>query len=119
MACADAMWQIFIHKSTKDDANNLMAHVSQICPKETRKIETKPGFRRMHEVIQHVGIVSRLDVWRVMAGNQGSEKTLDGFAQSELTWDDLIEMARKIVVRNGPPSNLSRMPNIETSNLRT
>lgn len=58
MACADAMWRIFIHKSTKADANNLMAHVSQIRPKETRKIETKPGFRSLHEVIQHVGIVS-------------------------------------------------------------
>lgn len=115
MACADAMWRIFIHnclKSTKADTNNLMAHVSQIRPKETRKIETKPGFRRMHEVIQHVGIVSRLDVWRIAAANQqgtDSEKTLDAFAKSEPTWDDLNEMARKIVVQNGSPSNLSRM----------
>jgi hypothetical protein len=55
MACADALWRIFIHnKSTKADANNLMARVSQIRPKETRKIETKPGFRRMHEVMHCV-----------------------------------------------------------------
>jgi hypothetical protein len=43
------------------DANSLMEHVDQIRPKETRKVASKLGFRRMHEVIQHVGIVSRLD----------------------------------------------------------
>ena len=114
MACADAMWRIFIHnKSTKADANNLMAHVSQIRPKETRKIETKPGFRRMHKVIQHVGIVSRLDVWSVTAAKEQATETLDAFAKLEPTWDDLNEMAQKIVDRNGPLSNLSRMRSMD------
>jgi hypothetical protein len=48
-----------------------------------------------------------------MAGKEGTEKTLDAFAQIEPTWDDLNEMARKMVVRNGPPSNLSRMRNMD------
>ncbi|KAF8158137.1 hypothetical protein B0H34DRAFT_782739 [Crassisporium funariophilum] len=50
--------------SARTDKNSLMAHDGEIRPKETGKIEMKPGFRRMHEVIQHVGIASQLDIWR-------------------------------------------------------
>ena len=61
MACADAIWQIFIKPSEAcNDPNCLIKHVSELHPKETGKITSKPGFHRMHEVIQHVGIMSRL-----------------------------------------------------------
>lgn len=71
MACADAIWRILIHANgVCNDKNSLINHVGQIRPKETGKIETNPGFRRMHEVIQHVGIVSRLDCWRIVKISQ-------------------------------------------------
>jgi hypothetical protein len=61
MACADAIWQLFIRaKGVHNDINSLVNHAGQIRPKKTGKIETNPGFRRMHEVIQHVGIVSEM-----------------------------------------------------------
>src|SRR6266478_5081112 len=89
MACADAIWQIFINpKEGREDENSLSKHVGQIRPKETGKIDTNPGFRRMHEVIQHVGIVSRLDCWVNEARKQGFE-TLESFAASDLRWDNL------------------------------
>lgn len=111
MACTDAMWHIFIHnEAAQIDPNSLMAHISQIRPKETRKIETKPGFQRMHECIQHVGIVSCLEVWRIVAATRMlNVTTLDDFAQLEPTWMLLQEMANTIVMRNGISAKFSRM----------
>ena len=114
MACADAIWRIFIHpKGARTDENSLIAHVGQIRPKETGKIETKPGFRRMHEVIQHVGIASRLDIWCVEASHlpQASSKTLslEDFANTKPTWKDLCGMANKMVEKYIAGDNLCEM----------
>ena len=111
MACADAIWRIFIHpKSARADENSLMAHVGEIRPKETGKIETKPGFRRMHEVIQHVGIASRLDIWRVEASllpsSSSRTQTLEDFARTKPTWKDLCAMANKIAEKYVAHDNL-------------
>ncbi|KAJ7262566.1 hypothetical protein C8J57DRAFT_1513569 [Mycena rebaudengoi] len=52
MAAADAIWRIFIEpKQSRLDENSLMAYVATHCPRETGKIGSSPGFRRMHEVI--------------------------------------------------------------------
>ncbi|KAG6808404.1 hypothetical protein H0H92_004255 [Tricholoma furcatifolium] len=94
MACADAVWRIFLHpKKAKDDPNSLLNHVSQICPKETGKIESNPGFRRMHEVIQHVGIVSRLGDWTQKA----SVPTLAEFADAKPTWETIKSISEQLV----------------------
>jgi hypothetical protein len=62
MACADAIWRIFIEpKNARQDTNSLMAFVGLYHPRETGKIGSAPGFRRMHEVIQHNGIALQLD----------------------------------------------------------
>jgi hypothetical protein len=77
-----------------------MAHVSQIRPKETGKIQSKPGFRRMHEIIQHVGLVARLDVWRIEVSKQNPGfATLEAFAESKPMWTDLQKIAYQIVQR--------------------
>ena len=110
MACADAIWRIFIHnKGKSSDPNDLITHISQIRPKETRKIETKPGFRRMHECIQHVGIVSRLEVWRLAANARfPGVTTLEEFSKLEPKWDVLQAMAVQIASRNPTPAEFSR-----------
>jgi hypothetical protein len=99
MACADAIWRIFIQpKSSRLDSTSLMSYVAQIRPKETGKIETKPGFRRMHEVIQHIGVASRLDIWRVEAHKKhNSVSNLDEYALLKPSWDDLCIMASSMV----------------------
>ena len=99
MACADAIWRVFIRpKKACNDKNSLMEQISQIRPKETGKIASKPGFRRMHEVIQHVGIVSRLDCWRIKAGNNTNFRTLDDFAGSKPSWAQLQDMANQLAL---------------------
>ncbi|KAG6808473.1 hypothetical protein H0H92_004012 [Tricholoma furcatifolium] len=95
MACADAIWRIFIHpRKARLDENSLINHVGQIRPKETAKIESNPGFRRMHEVIQHVGIVSRLRDW----ANKAGCATLEEFAESDPSWEKIEAMSNELAL---------------------
>ncbi|KAF8168746.1 hypothetical protein BJ912DRAFT_862514, partial [Pholiota molesta] len=97
MAAADAIWRIFIHpKKTKIEMgdNSLMSFVGQIRPRETGKIESNPGFCWLHEVIQHTGIVSRLDSWRVEIHKKTPEmNNLEDYARSKPSFKALQEMA--------------------------
>ena len=97
MACTDAIWRIFIRPAAaKEDMNSLMEHIGQIRPKETGKIRSGPGFWRMHEVIQHVGIVSRLDCWRLEAGKDFRFQSLEDFAKLKPDFAQLQQMANTL-----------------------
>ena len=111
MACADALWRIFIHPKKSDiDSNSLMGLVSQIRPKETGRIKSKPGFRRMHEIIQHVGIVSRLDMWRIAVSRRNSaHTTLEDFAKSEPSWELIENISLEIVREEAKTADISRL----------
>jgi len=110
MACADALWRIFIHPKKADiDSNSLMGLVSQIRPKETGKIKSKPGFRRMHEVIQHIGIVARLDLWRIAVSKQTPHTTLEAFADSEPSLDLIEEISLEIVREEAKFGDVTRL----------
>jgi hypothetical protein len=95
MACADAIWRIFIEpKRAREDSNSLMAVVALYRPHETGKIGTAPGFRHMHEVIQHSGIALRLDAWQTEAWLRNANwKSLDDFAASNPTMESIDKMA--------------------------
>ncbi|KAF8169463.1 hypothetical protein K438DRAFT_1615122 [Mycena galopus ATCC 62051] len=94
MACADAIWRIFIEpKNARVDPTSLMTYVAQHRPRETGKIGSNPGFRRMHEVIRHDGIVLRLDAWRVEAKRRNLGLSLEDFARSKPSIAVLDDMA--------------------------
>ncbi|KAJ7019237.1 hypothetical protein C8F04DRAFT_1323987 [Mycena alexandri] len=99
MACADAIWRIFIMpKEGREDANSLMHFVALHRPKETGKIGSDPGFRRMHEVIMHTGAALRLDAWRVEVKRRNPAwKSLEDFAASKPTLPDLVKISEYIV----------------------
>ncbi|KAF4592816.1 hypothetical protein EYR40_008499 [Pleurotus pulmonarius] len=83
MACADAIWRICIeNKDTRKDPSSLIKFVGILRKKETAKIETKLGFRRMHEVIEHTA-------------------TLKDFAKKKPTWEEIqdlsIELAKNFI----------------------
>ncbi|KAJ7105154.1 hypothetical protein C8R44DRAFT_529514, partial [Mycena epipterygia] len=101
MACADAIWRIFIEpKDGRLDPNSLMAYVAEHRPRETGKIASNPGFRRMHEVIQHDGIVLRLDAWRVEAKRRNPLWTsLEEFVKSKPS-DALIDEMGNYLANN-------------------
>ncbi|KAI0045262.1 hypothetical protein FA95DRAFT_1469453, partial [Auriscalpium vulgare] len=100
MAAADAIWRIYLmSKSSHEDANSLMRYVAIIRPKETGKMGTNPGFRRMHQVIQHVGMVLRLDCWRVEVARRtkGKHADLESWAESKPDWKTIVDYSERMV----------------------
>ncbi|KAG1848755.1 hypothetical protein DFJ58DRAFT_717039 [Suillus subalutaceus] len=99
MACADAIWRTYIQpKEGRDDENSLYQHTAVLRPEETGKMVSKPGFRRVHDVIHHDIWASMMDCWRIEAENKNQEwNTLETFVASEPTWDDVVAMSRTIV----------------------
>ena len=72
-------------------ALSLIELIGQIWPWQTGKFtSSNPGFWYMHEIIQDVGMVLRLDCWlqKVKTINLGFT-SLDDFARSKPTWEDL------------------------------
>jgi hypothetical protein len=102
MACADAIWKLCIQPiaaRNKQNENSLFAFVEQLRPKESGKfIQGKsPAFRRMHEVIKHVGVVLRLDRWRVAVAAEKPEwSSLDAMAISQPTWAQLVSAVENL-----------------------
>ena len=100
MACADAIWRIFIEpKAGRMDANSLLLFVAQYRPRQTGKIGSDPGFRIMHEVIGNTGVALRLDTWHVEAHKRNSEwVSLETFAAAQPSLDLIEEMANSLAV---------------------
>ncbi|KIK75245.1 hypothetical protein PAXRUDRAFT_786856 [Paxillus rubicundulus Ve08.2h10] len=87
-----------------------MHDITQLRPKETGIYCSKPGFRRMHQLIGHAGICRRLDCWREHAKKKNSHYTdLETFAASMPTLDNLQEMADDLVHTYTANHQLHRM----------
>ncbi|KAG2029197.1 hypothetical protein BDR03DRAFT_881556, partial [Suillus americanus] len=111
MASADAIWRTFLqHSLARVDENALMRDVGILQPKETGIYGSKPGFRRMHQLITYSGICRRLDCWRVeVKKGVPSHVDLDAFTASELLFDDLLAMADVIAKAYVADHRLRRM----------
>ncbi|PPQ85735.1 hypothetical protein CVT24_002060 [Panaeolus cyanescens] len=101
MACADAMWRIWLGvPEGRVDKNSLYEIVGVIRPSETGKILSKPGFRRVHEVIQQDVWGSILNCWEIIVRDQNSQwDSLEAFAAGKPTFNDIVEISHAIVRR--------------------
>ncbi|PPQ76588.1 hypothetical protein CVT26_012793 [Gymnopilus dilepis] len=99
MACVDALWRTWIQPTAaRTDPNSLYQHVGILRPKETGKVGTNPGFRRMHDIIHHDLWASMLDCWKLEAASRNPKwTTLDEFMKSEPSWQLIEDMSRNIV----------------------
>ncbi|KIK76014.1 hypothetical protein PAXRUDRAFT_18507 [Paxillus rubicundulus Ve08.2h10] len=99
MACADALWRIYIQpKEGHEDANSLYQHIGILRPDETGKMVSKPGFWRVHDVVHHDLWASMLDCWRLEAMRCNSTwSDLDKFASSKPSWELIESMSYHIV----------------------
>ncbi|KAM6501444.1 hypothetical protein JOM56_004458 [Amanita muscaria] len=99
MAATDALHRILVKPElARKDKTNLMGDITVLRPKETGIMSSKPGFRRMHQVINHAGTSRRLDCWRVLALRRNStHDTLEKLAESEPMFYELEEIAEQIV----------------------
>ncbi|KAG1837974.1 hypothetical protein DFJ58DRAFT_718802 [Suillus subalutaceus] len=74
--------------------NTLMRDIGILRPKETGIYGSKPGFRRMHQLITYSGICRCLDCWRVEVKKcDPTHVDLDAFVASEPLFEDLLAMS--------------------------
>ncbi|KAG1832262.1 hypothetical protein DFJ58DRAFT_671175 [Suillus subalutaceus] len=99
MACADALWRIWIKpKEGRNDMNSLFQHVGVLRPHESGKFSTNPGFRRMHDVVHHDLWASILNCWETEASERNSSwDSLEAFAKSKPMPEMIVEMSESIV----------------------
>ncbi|KAM6493491.1 hypothetical protein JOM56_011625 [Amanita muscaria] len=93
-----AQAQVFGSLSWSRPSRAVTSLITVLRPKETGIMSSKPGFRRMHQVINHAGTSRRLDCWRVLALRRNStHDTLEKLAESEPMFYELEEIAEQIV----------------------
>lgn len=112
MACADTIWRMLIQdRRMHDDETSFMKHAATLRPRETGKILSNPGFRRMHQLITHDGICRRLNCWEVEIQKRfGSDMTLEGFAKKKPTFAQLKDLASHIAMTYvGTPGKLENL----------
>ncbi|KIJ62202.1 hypothetical protein HYDPIDRAFT_94808, partial [Hydnomerulius pinastri MD-312] len=111
MACAEAIWRCFIQPSAaREDETSLIHDISLLRPRETGIFCSKPGFRRMHQLIGHVGSCRRLDCWRAHVKNKNTALTsLKVFATSEPTFDEVKALADELAQTYVANHQLHRM----------
>lgn len=111
MACADTIWRTWIQPTEgRNDPNSMFHHVSILRPDETGKIGTKPGYQRMHHVIRHDLSASMLDCWAKEAGERNPLwSTLEGFAESQPSWNLIVEMSHSIIEKYVGMEKISQM----------
>jgi len=115
MACADAIWRLTIKPpSARIDETSLMHDISKLRPGETGIMGSNPGFRRMHQTINHSGICRRLDSWCVLSSQLDKKHTtLELFAESKPNFTTLQTMANTLshqYVANHNMDRLRRQP---------
>ncbi|KIJ09296.1 hypothetical protein PAXINDRAFT_164394 [Paxillus involutus ATCC 200175] len=94
-----ALWRIWVQpKEAQTDVNAFYQHIGILRPREGGKFTTKPGFRRMHDVIHHDLWASILNCWAVEASKQNSAwGTLEAFAKSKPSWELIEKMSDTIM----------------------
>ncbi|KIJ18397.1 hypothetical protein PAXINDRAFT_70789, partial [Paxillus involutus ATCC 200175] len=98
MASADALWRTFLQPSAAhEDEICLMHDVGVLWPHETGLYGSKPGFRRMHQLIMYGVICHCLDCWRAeMKKRDSLQDSLNIFVKSEPSFEDLENIANKL-----------------------
>lgn len=99
MACTNAIWHILIQpKDANLDPASWMQEFAILQPNETGKMMSNPAFCRLHEAIQHTGLAMWLDCWHTeLVKWNHSHDSLEKFAESEPSWDIIMEISIKMV----------------------
>ncbi|KAF8450849.1 hypothetical protein L210DRAFT_3639881 [Boletus edulis BED1] len=98
MAAADAIWRAFLQPvAARGDETSLLRDVAILRPMELGHYQSKPGFRRMHQLITYSGICRRLNCWlEEVAKNDPRIDSLDAFAAIEPTFSQLKGIAQAL-----------------------
>ncbi|KAF9493445.1 hypothetical protein BDN71DRAFT_1508550 [Pleurotus eryngii] len=96
MACAEAIWRMYIEPKevcTDREPNSMYNHACGVRPGDSGHIGSKPSFQMMHEIIHQSAYARMLDCWQVKVKTCLQLTTLEAFAESKLTWDQIVELS--------------------------
>ena len=100
MACVDALWRTYLQvKEGCEDVNSTYQHVGILRPQETGLMTTKPGFRRMHDVVHHELRAVILECWRKESSALvlTDSVSLKAFAETKPDWELIVKLSEDIV----------------------
>ncbi|KAM5542861.1 hypothetical protein V8D89_003245 [Ganoderma adspersum] len=91
MAGADALWRLLVAPSTaRQDDTSFMKTAGRLRPKESSRLQ--------HELINHVGILMRLDAWRAEVRQRYPHiKSLEAWAETKPSLTKINEIADCLV----------------------
>ncbi|EGO00457.1 hypothetical protein SERLA73DRAFT_51797, partial [Serpula lacrymans var. lacrymans S7.3] len=100
MAAAKAFWCVFINPTAaREDETSIMRDIAKLYPREVGIFGSKPGFRRMHQLIGHAVACHRLDCWRIeVKKRNSSHHGLEHFTVSKPTFEDLKLIANQLAL---------------------
>ena len=107
MACADALWRMFIAPpGVQKEKASMLAFIDLFYPKLKSKIITnKAGFRVMNDCFTRVGAADRLECLRLLVQERWPEcDDLDDFAGLEPTLEDFEYIVHKAAKKFGSSS---------------
>jgi hypothetical protein len=111
MHMADSLWRLYIEPGRPRNNQAFSFYsIFYLCsilrPREVGKLASKPGFRRTHNVVEHLLLATITDAWRLAVQKK------HGIELSEWkpTWDEVVELSR-VVLREYVADNLYRVSN--------
>lgn len=105
MAAANAYWRIHVEpKDDRDEPLGIYEYINHLCPKATAKFTVKngPGFHSMHKVIHHTTWTDILECWTVEVKDQRGLESLQAFAESNPTWEEIVSLSETIIKKYLP-----------------
>lgn len=109
MACADAIWRIFISPTQlRTEKTSMLSFIRLFYPNLTTKISTnKAGFHIMNDCIVRVGVTDRMECWRTYVQELWpSCATLENFAERKPTLPEILSISEKLALKYASPSQI-------------
>lgn len=99
MAMADAIWRLWIEPDKPRAGHPTHPHsIFHLCsllrPREVGKISSNPGFRRTHNLIEHLLLATAADSWRLAVKTKYNVELCDW----KPSWEE-VEALSRVVVR--------------------
>lgn len=109
MACADAIWRIFISPAgLRTENTSMLAFIRLFYPTLTAKITSnKAGFHVLNDCIVRVGVTDRLECWRSLVQELWPTcDTLEKFAERKPSLHDILSLSTKLALKYASPSHI-------------
>ncbi|KAI1783375.1 hypothetical protein LXA43DRAFT_1067709 [Ganoderma leucocontextum] len=99
MAGADTLWRLLVSPgSARQDETSFMKIAGRLRPNDSSRLASSATFRQQHELINHVGILMRLDAWRAEVQRRKPQlKSLEAWADTKPSLAEIGEIADCLV----------------------